>query len=375
VAYLRKRYFGHIRPLTAQVCRLARPSHGACLFVSPQAPDGTLPAKGRSRPLVTVVLPTCDRLASLRDALRSIIGQRSGGLFDQEIVVVGNAAPPPVARLVDEISKGSAVPVRYVYEPRIGVSHARNRGISEANGDWIAFFDDDQVADPDWLRELLLAAHYVNAPCVGGRITLRLPDGAPPLSARCRNVLGEQSFAGVPFICTDRNIPSSGNLMVARHVFRTVATFDPVMRRGGEDSDLVRRIRSAGIPIMIAPSAVVEHVVPLHRTTAAYLRSVSHRIGAAFAYIDLKEHGRSGMALRCVARSFQTLLMTLPACVAAAIRRDAAATLDGRVLVWRYLGYVRGTFFQETSDFVAAAPPQERSPLPLPAGVVSKESV
>ena len=322
------------------------------LFVSSvTTPTGRGRAQGPPRPLVTVVLPTCDRIASLAEALQSIIGQRSGGQFDQEVVVVGNASPPSVARLVADMSRGSPVPIRYVYEPRVGVSHARNRGIDHARGDWIAFFDDDQVAHPDWLRELLRVADAVTAPCVGGRITLRLSASVPPLSSRCRNILGEQSFTGAAFLCTDRNIPSSGNLMVARRVFQTVGMFDVGMRNGGEDSELVRRMRRAGIPVVIAPAAVVQHVVPVHRTTPAYLRSVSLRMGAAFAYTDLKEHGRGGMAMRCVARTGQTLLMTLPAATAAALRGDQAAMLDARILLWRYLGYVRKTFFRERPDF------------------------
>jgi GT2 family glycosyltransferase len=338
--------------------------------VSPQTTPAARGDGPRARPLVTVVLPTCDRIASLAEALQSIIDQRSGGEFDQEVIVVGNASPPSVGRLVADMSLGSPVPIRYVFEPRVGVSHARNRGIDHASGDWVAFFDDDQVAHPEWLRELLRVADAATAPCVGGRITLRLSAGVPPLSPRCRNILGEQSFAGAAFLCTDRNIPSSGNLMVARHVFQTVGMFDVGMRNGGEDSELVRRMRRAGIPVVIAPSAVVQHVVPAHRTTAAYLRFVSLRMGAAFAYTDLKEHGRGGMAMRCFARTGQTLLMTLPAAAAAAMRRDHGAVLDAKILLWRYRGYARKTFSRERPDFRAPADPWTLAP----AATAQKES-
>jgi glucosyl-dolichyl phosphate glucuronosyltransferase len=295
------------------------------------------------RPQITVVLPTCNRLPGLRDALASLSTQRTDGRFAYDVLVVGNDCRAETSVAVEEWARRSPVPVRYVHEDRRGVSFARNRGILTATADWIAFFDDDQVADAGWLAELFASADVDATPCVGGRIVLRLPDGAPPLTALCRNLLGEQPFDGPPFRCTGRRIPSSGNLMVARRLFTRLGAFDVAMAAGGEDSELVRRLRRADVPITVAPAAVVYHVVPSSRTQLTYLRSISERTGSQFAYIDWKEHGTAGLLLRCFARTVQGLAVTLPALVAGVAQRNAGRVLDNRALLWRCRGYLRHT--------------------------------
>ena len=54
----------------------------------------------------------------------------------------------------------------------------------EARGIWLAFFDDDQLAEPNWLKELLSAASVTKAKLVGGSIRIKLPPGATLILGR-----------------------------------------------------------------------------------------------------------------------------------------------------------------------------------------------
>ena len=86
-----------------------------------------------------------------------------------EIVVVDNASTDDTESVVRDLAR-TVRRLRHVLEPQLGVSHARNRGAAEANGELVAFIDDDAVASRGWLKALARAAHdEPNAVAVGGQ--------------------------------------------------------------------------------------------------------------------------------------------------------------------------------------------------------------
>ena len=100
---------------------------------------------------ISVIVATYNRAEQLGEALTSLIRQETFGSFTFEIVVIDNASTDGTTRLITEMAKVSRVPLRFVLEPTKGVAHARNMGIREASGEWLAFFDDDQLAESYWL--------------------------------------------------------------------------------------------------------------------------------------------------------------------------------------------------------------------------------
>jgi GT2 family glycosyltransferase len=298
----------------------------------------------RKHTLVTVVVPTFERPHLLRSAVASLVAQDHRDAFRYEVLVIDNASKGPETRqVVEEIVHTSPVPVRYVREERGGLSYARNRGIQEAAGEWIAFCDDDQIAEPDWLFELFSAARAHGAPCVGGSIRLMLPDQAPPLARFCRSLLGEYFFTGSPFVCTGRSIPSGGNLLMARRLFDELGTFDVGMITGCEDSELVLRIRDAGHPVLISPAAVIHHVIPPYRTESRYLLWAARRAGAGYAYTDLQKHGVTGVVARCLGRIAQAACITVPQLAIARLRNDTAGVQGCWARLSRMAGHAQQT--------------------------------
>ena len=103
--------------------------------------------------LVTVVIPTRDRLALLRRTLASVLAQVE---VDFEVVIVDDGSSPQQAR---EVMALAGENVRVVTHPRsLGVAVARNRGVGEARGRWVAFLDDDDIWASRKLRAQLDAA-------------------------------------------------------------------------------------------------------------------------------------------------------------------------------------------------------------------------
>jgi glycosyltransferase involved in cell wall biosynthesis len=294
-------------------------------------------------PDITIVLCTYDRPEMLRNALRSITAQETGGEFSYEIVVIDNASTDPTRAVVTEIAASSVVPVRYVREEAKGLCQAYNRGVREARGSWLAFFDDDQMAEPNWLKELLSTASLTKAKIVGGDRRLDLPTGkSPVLGPISRNLLGEHGFSGRARVCQGKRLPAGGNILIARQLFNDIGLFDTSMFGAGEDSDFVKRARASGAIVSIAPAAIVHHVIPPYRVAPSYLRWTSMRWGQCFAYIDYKNSGRPRMFACFAARAGQALLINLPLLIFNVLRRDAVESLDRQCLLWRAIGYTCG---------------------------------
>src|SRR5437763_6456965 len=114
-----------------------------------------------ARPAVTVVLPTFQRPQSLARTLGSLADQQTPGL-DWELIVVDNDEPPGVEASVRKLTADIPAPVTLLREPKRGAAFARNTGIDAANGDVVAFIDDDVVAASTWLAAL-------SSPIVDGR--------------------------------------------------------------------------------------------------------------------------------------------------------------------------------------------------------------
>ena len=121
---------------------------------------------------ISVSVCTYNRAEILHGALESLICQETDGKFSYEIIVVDNASTDDTKAVVEQIIKTSPMPIRYILEEDKGVAQARNRGVKESQGTWIAFFDDDQLAERDWLKNLLDIALQMGADCVGGTILI-----------------------------------------------------------------------------------------------------------------------------------------------------------------------------------------------------------
>jgi len=292
------------------------------------------------------VVATYNRAEMLRCALESLIYQKTDGIFSYEIVIIDDGSTDDTSNVVMEIAAISQVPVRYVRKEGEDVASARNKGVAVSRGKWIAFFDDDQWAESDWLKKLLAIALQTDAGCVGGSIRLDLPkEQISRLGCVCRGVLGEKSYHGKPVRCQGKFLPSSGNLLIARRIFVSIGLFCNSMLYGGEDSDFVARAQRAGFDIWIAPDAVVHHMIRPYRLKRAYFRLVSLRWGIQFAQMDFSHLGRGKMLLLCIARICQALVVNVPCLLLAYLRRDKAAALDRKCLLWRAAGYARQSLF------------------------------
>lgn len=113
------------------------------------------------KPLICVIVPVYNTEPYLRKCLDSIIVQTYENL---EILIIDDGSTDKSGRICDEYTKDARVKVFHT-ENR-GLSAARNKGLDEANGDWIGFVDSDDWIDPDMYEILLQIAKKTGADIV-----------------------------------------------------------------------------------------------------------------------------------------------------------------------------------------------------------------
>lgn len=295
-----------------------------------------------ANPLVSVVVCSYNREQTLGLALESVACQETGGEFEFEIVVIDDGSTDGTGEVVRRVAGCSPAPVRYVRESGRGVPFARNRGVEEARGEWIAFFDDDQIAGREWLRELMRTALETGAPIVGGVRRLQFLGEAPPeVAPPTREVLGEKYYG--PRTCRSNrySLACTGNALVRRDLFDRIGRFDTDMHRGMSDIDLMRRAFDAGVDAWYTPRAVVQHLIPPHRLGEHYLKWTCLRVGTNLSLINHKSWGPLRMLLPCLLRVGHALTLNALLAVAADLAGRPAVVLGRRCYRWVAEGSAR----------------------------------
>ncbi len=293
---------------------------------------------------ISVAVCTYNRAETLRRALGSLLDQDTAGAFSYEIVVIDDGSTDHTGDVVREAARsGTAIPVTYVHKEGGGIAAARNEAVERARGKWIAFFDDDQWAEPRWLAGLHAVAQASGAHCVGGAMLLDLPKVCPTeLTPFCRKLLDERTFGDKPVPYPSSALPSTGNVLVRTELFRQVGRFDTEIRQAGEDTDLFARAHRSGAAMWYAPGAVAHHVIPEFRLSSEYLEYVALRVGFCGAQIHYKYSGPSRWLFALGRSLLRSVLLDLWVLLAAGLTGNATRQIHRRCRLWRVLGYLWG---------------------------------
>src|SRR5262249_13382430 len=233
---------------------------------------------------ISIVIATYNRAQRLEGTLAALASQEIPDSLKWEIVVVDNNSRDSTADAVAAFCRTATVPVRYVFEPRQGLSHARNRGVREARGSILAFIDDDVVPAPDWVAQVSAAIDRWNADGVGGRILPRW-ESPPPAwlaaSPRLLRLLAIMDYDGSGLLSLPlQRQPQvwGANMAFRRELFDRVGEFDPRLGVVGDklfkcgESDLVHRALELGLKIAYDAALTVFHRIGADRMRKAYFR-------------------------------------------------------------------------------------------------------
>jgi len=222
---------------------------------------------------VTVIVSTRDRPIDLEKCLDALL---TLDYPDYEIIVVDNAPQTEATAALLALKYGKLPHVRYVREERPGLSFARNRGITEAHGEILAFTDDDAIVDRMWLMDLVRG--FDAAPKVGCVTGLTLPlELASPeqfwfeqtggfakgFVRRVFDLSGSVSY-GPLYPYAAGQFGSGVNMAMTATALRDIGGFNPALgagtpTHGGEDLAAYLQVLQAGYALVYEPAALVRH--------------------------------------------------------------------------------------------------------------------
>ncbi len=292
-------------------------------------------------PRLSIIICTYNREKFLRDSLESIARQ-TADLAAYELVIVNNNSTDATDAICRNfLAQHPDLRATYVIEKQQGLSYARNRGIREAQGQFITYIDDDAIAEPEFVERILAFFHeHPEAVAVGGKVLARFESRPPawnnPYSASL--FFSHYDKGDRLFQYNGKGYPIGCNMTFRRDFFDRHGAFDTELGRkgkgglGGEEKELFGRLIRAGLPYYYDPRQVVHHQIDDFRQEYPY----THKLARGLGYSHRRLYCSHGFSWSCL----RALLLIL-AKLGAAILLATGYLLRGRLAVSRHLIWYR----------------------------------
>src|ERR1044071_6310209 len=241
---------------------------------------------------LSIIVPSKNRgaiLAELLESLRRLVPNKR---IQPEIIVADNGSEDQTFDAVTSLAKNFPVPLKVIKVPRPGKSAAANEAVKSANGEFLAFLDDDVVIEKNWLSAV--EDFFQDGRFQVGQGAIHLPMSANPHTLQLVDL-----YRTVPRIEYDDTVSSvhslnGANFFITRELFDRVGGFDERLGPGAsgtsEDVELPWPLVGWGTAIGYAPKAMVFHRIDPSRLTEEYFRQ-SHRRQGASRFV-IREHSR-----------------------------------------------------------------------------------
>ncbi|HEU4770454.1 MAG TPA: glycosyltransferase [Pyrinomonadaceae bacterium] len=254
-----------------------------------------------SEPEVSVIIPTYNRSALLRDALNSVLDQDTQSTY--EIIVVDNNSKDDTAAVVQSLMQEHPGRISYILETQQGNAHARNRGVKSARGAIVAFLDDDVIVERNWLTSLKQALDSrADLSFVGGKVLPQWDGPAPSwLTPDHWSPLALLDY-GPDELTIGGNSPRgllTANIAFRKSVLDETGEFSPHLQRvknaigSMEDTEFLLRVCRSGKHGMYLPNMIARAPVESERLSKNYHRRWHTGHGHFYAVMRDPEWERS----------------------------------------------------------------------------------
>lgn len=217
---------------------------------------------------IAVCICTYKRPKLLENLLEKLQDQKTDSKFIYSIVIVDNDHQQSAKSIVSDMQKSSLISIDYYTEPERNIACARNKAVHHANGEFVAFIDDDEFPVSDWLFNLFKTLNEYKADGVLGPV-LPYFEEKPP------DWILKGGFCERPTYETGTSLhwtnTRTGNVLLNRNIFKDRQyAFDPAFGAGGEDVNFFKEMHAQGYVFIWCNSAPVYEVVPINRCTKKY---------------------------------------------------------------------------------------------------------
>ena len=227
---------------------------------------------------ISIIVCTYNRVDNLKDCFDCLASQEISSNFSWEVLLVDNNSSDHTQQFTQDYAAQCNFLLRYTFESKQGLSHARNHGINASSGAILIFIDDDIRVSRNWLQSIYNTFDTQQCDSVGGRIHIESAAKLPKwIKPELYGFLGYQDFGNEPHpIDGYKEFPFGGNMAIRRSIFNKVGLFDTEMgRKGtglkkeelfkGEETDFFHRLADAGGKFYYQPDALVLHKILAHQ--------------------------------------------------------------------------------------------------------------
>lgn len=243
------------------------------------------------------------RRPEIRDTLLSLDAMEVPEGVDLRIVVADNDGSPTARDVVEETAARMRVPVLYRHAPEANISVARNAGLdaaSDRGAGWVAFLDDDETADRDWLVRILGCADATGADAVFGPSLARYDPDAPGWITR-RDYHSNRPERRGGEVQTGHTCNA---LLRWQGAPWQSERFDLSRgKAGGEDTEFFFRLHHAGARFEICDSAIVRESVAPGRMTFRWIFRRKFRSGQSYAAVSRGAAERTKLAMSALGKA------------------------------------------------------------------------
>ncbi|WP_432382735.1 glycosyltransferase family 2 protein [Duganella sp. P38] len=236
---------------------------------------------------VTICIASIGR-ESLLQTLRSL-QQNDLSTVNLDIIIADDSGKDAVVQLI--AGEKWSLSIQVVTAGGRNVALARNRCLEAARGDYLAFIDDDELAAPDWLANLVRLAEERGADAVFGPVDAIFPANTPEWMRRAGPFIKRPGARGAAVTTGSTCNALVRHDFVRKHGLHFREQFG---RSGGEDTDFFARMSALGALMLASDDAFLSEHVPAERLRLADLRRRYTRGGQTYAGIMLE--GRAAAA-------------------------------------------------------------------------------
>ncbi len=238
--------------------------------------------------ILSIIICSYNRASYISDALTSLYCQ-SAGLNAFEVIIVDNNSTDNTKEVYTIWRQTNTNgQFTFISETKQGASFARNMGATIAKGEWVCFMDDDAVATPNYVENIL--KHIQNKPDAvgfGGRIIPKYIPAEPKwMSYYVSSLVGNFDYAPIACAFENGKYPLESNMIVKKTVYDQIGGFNVnlpgvvgTLRIGGEGKELFYKILALGHKIYYDPSICIHHVVEVKKLSSEYMYRVASGIG------------------------------------------------------------------------------------------------
>ncbi len=231
---------------------------------------------------LSIIICTYNREKFLGVALESLAHQHLKK-EKYEIIVINNNSTDSTEEICKNFEKKHPE-LNFVYaiEQKQGLSFARNKGINLAKGNYIAYIDDDGVAEKNYAEQILNAfKKYPDFTALGGKVLPIYPTGKEPdwMSKYIQGIVSKVDYGETFHEFYKKKYPVGCNMAFRRNFFKQFGGFNTDLTIRSDDKYIFYKLRKNNKKILYAPDIIVHHNIDAFRLTPGFIKRQSLQIG------------------------------------------------------------------------------------------------